>query len=62
MDFEQECVDGRCRCKAGLRTLTDEDKQAMYPDFVQCRNNSLSVGELVFFLSTGKRKYIKNMF
>lgn len=40
MDFEQECVDGRCRCKGGLRTLTDEDKKAVYPDTVQCRNKS----------------------
>jgi len=45
MDFEQECVDGRCRCKSGYRTLSDEDKKAVYPDFVQCRNTTFTNGQ-----------------
>ncbi|XP_063414116.1 agrin-like [Mytilus trossulus] len=42
--LEQECVKGKCQCKKGLRSATDEDNQVPSDTYHQCRNDSLQFG------------------
>ena len=51
MEFEQDCTDGSCRCKEGLRGIKDgRDRNAAYPAISQCRNASYNLGMLENFL------------
>ena len=55
MEFEQDCVDGSCRCKEGLRGVEDgRDRNAAYPAITQCRNNSYNLG-MIFLCSKKDR-------
>ncbi|XP_053399289.1 mucin-5B-like isoform X2 [Mercenaria mercenaria] len=46
MQFEQTCVSGKCRCKDGFREIVDKhDMDAVYPDIVQCRNETYKTGK-----------------
>ncbi|CAC5396390.1 unnamed protein product [Mytilus coruscus] len=42
--MEQKCVKGKCKCKEGLRSATDEDNQVPSNTYHQCRNETLEFG------------------
>lgn len=63
--FEQQCVAGRCRCKEGFKEIVDkEDMDAVYPDIVQCRNETFTKGkrEEMFCLHQSRETHEYSMY